>query len=177
MKYLLILLLTAATLSTTAQQKFPSLTGEKLSGDQITLPEGVNDKVSIIGMAYSKKSEDMLKTWYTPMYDKFVLKRGIFDAQYDVNMLFVPMYTGTKKAAYNVSMKKMKESNRKDLYPYLLFYKGSLEPYVSELKMENKALPYLFVVDQGGKILYQTQGFFSEKKMERIEEILDAQLD
>lgn len=177
MKYLLILYMAIATFSVTAQQQFPELTGKKLSGEQITLPEGVNDKISIIGMAYSKKSEHMLKTWYTPMYDKFVLQKGIFDFQYDVNMLFVPMYTGTKKVAHNVSMKKMTESNRKDLYPHLLFYKGSLEPYVSELKMENKALPYLFVVDQEGNILYQTQGFYSEKQMERIEEILDAQLD
>ncbi|NQX91407.1 MAG: hypothetical protein HRT74_04600 [Flavobacteriales bacterium] len=106
---------------------FPELQGETLTGDQMTIPADLSGKMSLVGMAYSKKSEDALKSWYTPMYDKFVLKRSLFDDQYDVNLLFVPMYTGAKKMAYDASIKKMKESNRKDLYPYLLFYKGGLE--------------------------------------------------
>lgn len=155
---------------------FSELQGEKLTGEQVSIPKDIGDKVSIVGMAYSKKSEATLKTWYQPMFDKFVLKRGIFDAQYDVNLLFIPMFTGSKKAAYNVSMKQMKESNREDLYPYLLFYKGDLEPYVSELEMDNKELPYLFILDENGSILYSTKGLFNEKKMEEIEAVLDARL-
>ena len=125
-------------------------------------------------MAYSKKSEDILKGWYEPMFNKFVLKRGIMDHLYDVNFFFIPMYTGAKKMAYEISMDKMRESNRKDLYPYLLFYKGELEPYVSVLKMEEKELPYLFIIDRDGKVLYRTKGLYSEKKMEEIEAILDS---
>ncbi len=155
---------------------FPELQGEKLTGEQLTIPKDIGNKVSIVGMAYSKKSEATLKTWYQPMFDKFVLKRGIFDAQYDVNLLFIPMFTGGKKAAYNVSIKKMKESNREDLYPYLLFYKGDLEPYVSTLEMDNKELPYLFILDEEGEILYSTKGLFNEKKMSEIETVLDARL-
>lgn len=154
---------------------FPELQGEKLTGEQLTIPADLNDKVSIVGMAYSKKSEASLKSWYQTMFDKFVLKRGIFDDQYDVNLLFVPMFTGGKKAAYNASMNKMKESNREDLYPYLLFYKGGLEPYVSTLEMENKDQAYLFIIDQEGKILYSTKGLFQERKMEEIEAILDEE--
>ena len=74
-------------------------------------------------------------------------------------------------------MKKMKESNRKDLHPYFLFYKGTLEKHLTDLKVVNKDIPYLFVIDQNGNILYDTEGFLNEKKMERIEEVLDARLD
>lgn len=172
-------LLTAAALSVAPvakDQLFPALQGETLEGNKITVPTDTGGKVTIVGMSYSKKAEGTLKTWYQPMYDKFVLKRGMFDSQYDVNFFFVPMFTGGKKVAYNQAIKQMKESNREDLYPYLLFYKGDLEPYKTELGMDEKNLPYLFVLDEEGKIVYQTKGLYNEKKMEKIEEVLDARL-
>lgn len=173
-KTYLIFLLALGLTNAVSGQNFPHLEGEKLTGEMIVLPQGVGDKVSLIGMAYSKKSEATLKTWYQPLYNKFVLKRGIWDRNYDVNLLFVPMFTGAKKMAYASSISKMKESNRQDLYPHLIFYKGELKPYLTLLGMEDKALPYLFLVDQEGKILFSTKGLYSDKKMERIEEILDA---
>lgn len=153
---------------------FPELPGQTLDNREIIVPTDTKDKLTIVGMAYSKKSEDILKGWYEPMFNKFVLKRGIMDHLYDVNFFFIPMYTGAKKMAYEISMDKMRESNRKDLYPYLLFYKGELEPYVSVLKMEEKELPYLFIIDREGNVLYRTKGLYSEKKMEEIEAILDS---
>lgn len=165
-------------LTSSAQEggMFTDLPGETLDRKEITLPESTTGKVTLVGLAYSKKAEETLATWYTPMYDKFVLKRGIFDHLYDVNMYFVPMYTGAKKVAYETSIKKLRESNRKDLFPYILFYKGDMEPYVTELGMENKNLPYFFVLDEKGTILYATKGLYNEDKMEKIEEILDQRL-
>ena len=49
--------------------------------------------------------------------------------------------------AYNTSIKKMKESNRKDLYPYLLFYKGEMDPYVDALNMKDKNSAYLYIIE------------------------------
>ena len=153
--------------------KFPALEGEMLDGSSRTLPSYISGKLSIVGMAYSEKSEDALRTWYSPMYDKFVLKRGIFDGTYDVHLVFVPMYIGLKQVAYASTLKQLKESNRKDLYPYILFYKGELEPYGTSLSMEDKNLPYFFVLDPEGRILDKITGIFTESKMERIEKALD----
>jgi hypothetical protein len=152
---------------------FPSLAGETLEARALSIPEDCKGKITLVGMAWSKKSEEILNTWYTPMYDKFVLKRGMFDSRYDVNMFFVPMYTGMKKAAYETTLKQLRESNRKDLFPYILFYKGSMEPYEKPLKLDDEALPYFFVLDEEGKILYATSGSFSEKKMEAVEAVLE----
>lgn len=152
---------------------FPELNGETLDGASKSIPEAVMGKLTIVGMAYSGKSEDALKTWYNPMYDKFVLKRGIFDHTFDVNLVFVPMYIGLKQAAYEPTLKDLKSSNRKDLYPYLLFYKGELEPYGSILGLTDKNSPYFFVLDQDGKIVHTFSGIFTEAKMEAIEAVLD----
>lgn len=172
----LITLTCLLSLSLAAQkgQIFPDLEGETLDGKTIVVPADTKNKLTIVGMAYSKKAEDALKSWYTPMYDKFILKRGMFDDQYDVNFFFIPMYTGTKKMAYEISMNKMRESNRKDLYPYLLFYKGEMDAYLEVLNMEEKNLPYLFVIDQEGKVVYYAKGLFTDKKMEDLEEVLDS---
>ena len=178
MRIVLAVVLLSIGFSAHAQEGiiFPDLAGETLEGESTELPKSVNGKVTLVGLAYSKKAEEALLTWYTPMYDKFVLKRGIFDHLYNVNMFFVPMYTGAKKMAYETSMKKLRESNRKDLFPYILFYKGELEVYADKLKMDNKNLPYFFVLDENGKILYATKGLFNEQKMEKIEEILDERI-
>ena len=40
---------------------FPYLEGTTLSGKELVLPEDTKGKFSLIGMAYSKKSEDDLK--------------------------------------------------------------------------------------------------------------------
>lgn len=155
---------------------FPVLEGEILSGGQITLPNDT-DRPTIIGMAYSKKAEADLKTWYQPMYDTFVLKRGIFDSMYKVDLFMIPMFTGMKKAAYESSIKKLREENRKDLFPHIVFYRGSLEPYATELKMDDKNKPYLFIIDQNGRVLFSTSGAYTAKKKESIENVLDPLMD
>lgn len=158
-------------------QVFPELPGETLEQKELILPAGCAGKLTLIGLAYSKKSEDVLQTWYTPLYDKFVLKRGMFDSQYDLNLFFIPMYTGMKKAVYDATLKDLRESNRKDLFPYILFYKGSLEPYEDILKLDDPAMPYFFLLDEQGIIIHAIKGLYTEKKMEALEEILDSQAE
>ncbi len=174
-----ILLLSTCAQLALAQNNapFPSLVGETLSGQAVELPSQHTSKPTIVGMAYSKKAEDDLKSWYQPMYDTFILKRGMFDAMYDVQLFMVPMFTGMKKAAYETAIKKMREEHRKDLFPHILFYKGELEPYATDLKMSDKTLPYLFILDAQGKIVYHTSGAFTEKKKEAIESALEALMD
>jgi hypothetical protein len=158
-------------------KRFPSLSGETLESQTFSIPDSSFGKITLVGMAWSRKAEDVLTTWYTPMYDKFVLKRGIFDSRYEVNMFFVPMYTGMKKVAYDIALKQLRESNRKDLFPHILFYKGSLEPYETPLNLKDDSMPCLFVLDEEGIIIYATQGLYSDKKMEAIETILDSRLN
>lgn len=158
------------------RQPFPELEGELLEGGSIVLPN-TKDRPAVVGMAYSQKAEDDLKTWYQPMYDTFVLKRGIFDHIYNNDLYMIPMFTGTKKIAYEAAMKKMREENRPDLFPHIIFYKGSLEPFASVLRMSDKKVPYLFVIDESGTVVYATSGKFTEKKKQAIEAALEALMD
>ena len=107
-----ILICIALALGTNAQdgKDFPTLSGETLQGGEISIPESSKGKPTIVGMAYSPKAEDALRTWFNPAYDKFIIKSGMFDDMYDVNVYFIAMFTGVKQTVMNNSKKKMRKS-------------------------------------------------------------------
>ncbi|MFN8865186.1 MAG: TlpA family protein disulfide reductase [Flavobacteriales bacterium] len=170
---LIALLAGSTTLNAQIGQSFPSISGEILEGGNATLPADYAGKLTLVGMGWTRKSEEALRAWVEPLYDKFVLKRGIFDKEYDVNLCLVAMYIGLKQTAYESTMKDLRETSRKDLFPYILFYKGPLEPYDSKLGLVDKSIPYFFLLDEEGKIMHAFSGAFSETKMEKLEEALN----
>lgn len=173
------LLLISAAYVVTAQvtgKTFPDMTAETVDDKKIELPQRVKGKFTLLGLAYSKKSEDELNTWFQPVFEKFVQKQkgGLFeDFAYDVNVYFVPMFTGINAAATGTAKKKAIKNIDPNLLPYILFYKGELKPYKESLDFEKKDIPYFFVLDKEGKIIYATSGKFSKDKMEEIEEVLE----
>ncbi|HWA33947.1 MAG TPA: hypothetical protein VG737_07455, partial [Cyclobacteriaceae bacterium] len=135
----------------------------------------VKGKYTLLGLAYSKKSEDELNTWFEPVFSKFVQKAsGLMAGMgYDVNVAFVPMFTGINAAATGTAKKKALNNIDPQLLPYILFYKGELKPYKEALDFERKDIPYFFVLDPDGKIVHATSGAFSEAKMDKVEESIE----
>jgi hypothetical protein len=159
-----------------AQNTFPELTGKTLNNNQIKIPLQTNGKYSLIGIAYSKKAEDDLKTWYQPVYSAFIDQggQGIFPTDtYDINIYFIPMITGIAQGASGKIEEKMKENIDKELQPYILIYEGDIKNYRTSLKMTEKDQPYFFVLDQNGKVIYSCQGAYSKSKFEKVLEIVD----
>jgi len=176
---ILILFFLTCSFSLVAQvgTTFPQLAAETVNNDVITIPDDSGGKFTLVGMAYSKKSEDDLNTWFSPVYQKFVYKPekpGLFDSfGYDVNVYFVPMFTGVKSAAQSTAKKKALDKVDSRLFPHILFYKGELKKYKDALDFEKKDIPYFFVLDKDGVIIYATSGAFSETKLDAIEEAMD----
>lgn len=156
---------------------FPSISGETAVDKKVTIPTDTKGKFTLIGMAYSKAAEDELKTWYQPVYSTFIEKPkpGLFNESYDVNLYFIPMFTGLNQAATEVAKKKAKQGIDSKLLPYIVFYKGELKQYKEQLEFEKKDTPYFFVLDQDGKIVFATSGKYSDDKLEKIEEVLSAE--
>jgi hypothetical protein len=152
---------------------FPELKGETLDDKTISIPTDTKGKSTIICLAYSEDAEKDLKTWYEPTYDKFIAKTELMADAYDVNLYFVPMFTGVKVGAAAAAKKQMKQDVQPDLQPHLVLYKGELDAYKDKLKMDDKKKPYIFVLDKTGKIVYQTSGAYSEDKMDEIEDKLE----
>ena len=92
---------------------------------------------------------------------------------YDVNVYFVPMFTGVNAAATGTAKKKAIKNVDPQLLPYILFYKGELKKYKEALDFEKKDIPYFFVLDKTGKIVYATSGKFTEDKLDAIEDAIE----
>lgn len=154
---------------------FPEMVAETVEDKKVTLPTDVKGKFTLLGLAYSKKSEDDLRTWFEPVFGKFVQKaEGMLAGMgYDVNVYFVPMFTGINAAAEGTVKKKALKNLDPQLFPYMLFYKGELKKYKEELDFEKRDVPYFFVLNKEGKIVYATSGAYSAAKMDAIEEVIE----
>lgn len=154
---------------------FPVMEAETVEDKKVKLPDAVKGKYTLLGLAYSKKSEDELNSWFQPIFQKFIQKNtGVFESfGYDVNVYFVPIFSGINAAATGTAKKKAIKNVDPNLLPYILFYKGDVKPYKEALDFEKKDVPYFFVLDKTGKILYATSGKFTQKKMDEIEGVLE----
>lgn len=154
---------------------FPDMEAETVEDKKVKLPQDVTGKFTLLGLAYSKKSEDELNTWFQPVFEKFIQKtNGLMSGfGYDVNVYFVPMFTGVNAAATGTAKRKALKNIDPELLPFILFYKGELKPYKEALDFEKKDIPYFYVLDAKGKIVYATSGRYLETKMDEIEAVLE----
>ena len=152
-------------------QEFPELEGENLNHEQVLIPNDIQGKHTLIGLAFSKKSEKYLNQWFDPVYQQLIAppKEGsLFAFSYDVNVYFIPMLTGAKRPAYKEVMKRVEKDVDAQLHPNILFYKGSLNSYKDALKIKDKNLPYFYLLDKTGKIIYATSGSYNPRKLQSI---------
>lgn len=183
MKHILLALVTLTMLSASAVAQlvgtaFPTIEAETVEDKIITLPEDAQDRITLVAMAYSKKAEKDLNSWLSPLFNTFVQQKvsdgGLFGSfAYDVDVYIVPMFTGIKAAAEGTAKRKAAKNLDARLIPYVLFYKGKLKPYKKALEFDKKDVPYLFLLDGSGNIVYATSGGYSSKKMSAIEEKVD----
>jgi hypothetical protein len=174
----LLIFATVLTLRAMAQvtgKMFPAMEVETVEDKKVNLPQDVKGKYTLLGLAYSKKSEDELNSWFQPVFEKYIQKtKGLLAGfTYDVNVYFVPMFTGINAAATGTAKRKALKNIDPQLLPYVLFYKGELKPYKEVLEFDKKDVPYFFVLDPTGKIVHATIGKYTEDKMDEIESVIE----
>jgi hypothetical protein len=159
---------------------FPEMVCESYSGSEVKLPADTKGKFTLLAFAFSNDAETDLRTWINPIYNKFISKTDQSQADvfavggdYDVNLYFVPMFTGFNKLTSKASKDKIKSHTDKELHKYLLFYDGG-KTYRDELEFKKRDIPYFFVLDKEGKVVYTTSGKFDEKKLEKIVDIIEG---
>jgi hypothetical protein len=181
MKFKLVFLFLFGSSMAMAQvgTKFPPMEAETLSNQMLDLPDALAGKYTIIGLAYTKKSEDDLTTWFSPAYNQFMRKpdkTNIFATDYDINLFFIPMFTGHKTVAYKSVMDKIKETVDQQLHKHVLFYKGSIKDYKEALNFKGRDEPYFFLLNDEGEIIWMTSGAYSTQKMQEVVDHLDEAL-
>lgn len=166
----LIILLPIITIAQTG--KFPSVETEKLNGDIIQVPDEFIGSYTLIGIGTSKRAEEDLRTWQVPVYNKFIAKTGLMDDMYNVDVCFLPLFTGLAKTAKNKVVKKLKEQNESVVYDHLYIYSGPREPFKA-FGIDEKETPYFFLVDKEGFVAWKGEGRFRQSYFDEIEAILN----
>ena len=174
---ILILVVLLVSMISVKGKLFPSLTAETLESKNITIPKDTKGKYTLVGLAYSQRAQEDLKTWLQPVYDVFIAKPTkpvLFEDGYDVNLYLVLMFTGSNESMVGAAKKKMQELDA-ELKPHVLIYKGDIATYKEELALVEKDKPYFFVMDEEGKIVHTVSGPYSEAKMQKIEGLLEEE--
>lgn len=168
-------LLSFAAAAQVTGKMFPDMEAETVEDKRVKLPQETKGKFTLLGLAYSKKSEEELNSWFQPVFEKFIQKTSgvLAGFSYDVNVYFVPMFTGVNAAATGTAKRKALKNIDPQLLPYVLFYKGELKPYKDVLDFEKKDIPYFFVLDPEGKIVYATSGKYTDAKMDKVESAME----
>ncbi len=167
----LILSVFRISAQTPAGAVFPLMETEDLEGNEVNLPEVFQKEYALVGLARSKKAEDDLRSWQKPVYNKFVAKTGMMDAMFDVDVFFIPVFTGASKAAKGKVVKKLKENNEPLVRDHLLVFSGSSDP-LDDLGMNDKKQPYFFLIDEAGKVVWSAQGKYRQKHIDALEAVL-----
>lgn len=154
-------------------QSFPKVSTVSLEGKQIDLPRTNSSKLSVIGLAFSQKAQDDLNSWLNPIYYQFIDESGFNSMVYDVNVELLIAFTGTVKVARKKAEKKLNEATDKDLKQHVLLWSGEFDTFSSKLGIKSRKDFHLIVIDQTGKVYYQTNGKYTEKKMEALSEIVE----
>ena len=169
------LMLSIAVKAQVSGKMFPDMEAETVEDKKVKLPQETKGKFTLLGLAYSKKSEEELNSWFQPVFEKFIQKTSgvLAGFSYDVNVYFVPMFTGVNAAATGTAKRKALKNIDPQLLPYVLFYKGELKPYKDALDFEKKDIPYFFVLNPEGKIVFATSGKYTDAKMDKVESVME----
>jgi hypothetical protein len=155
-------------------KQYPSMSGQSLLNKTVNLPQ--KGKVSLVALAYSQKSEEYLKNWRKPLFDLFIQAPGTnlfeFDP-YDANIKFVVLLTGANKLGAKKVFTALEENVQPHWQEHIVVVKGkTLNDYevldLGKSKGERE-IPYFFLMDKNGKIVYATSGAYTSQKQKELE--------
>lgn len=159
-------------------KQYPSMTGDNLMKKTDNVPPR-NGKVTLVALAYSDDSEEYLKNWRQPLFDLFIKAPGtaLFDFEpYDANVKFVILLTGIKRLASGKVKSKLEENIKDHWKEHIVVVKGRTLDSFTELSLgksrDERKLPYFYLVDTKGKIVYHTTGSYTKQKQQELEDKL-----
>lgn len=152
-----------------AQAVFPEMEGETTDGTTVSLPLHSAEGYTIVALAYGKKAEPLLETWYGPAYSRLIAKNGLFASTYHAELFLVPIFVGLNRSAYGTSMNRLRKAVDPEIARRVLFVKDDVKDLINILGMTNKDIPYFFVLDKDGRILEHVSGPYSVDRLDALE--------
>ena len=154
-------------------QPISNFTGHTLNQKQLTFPLDTKGKFTILCFATSLKSQNYLQTWLDPIYQKYIAKTGIMDDAFDVNVYFIPVLKTSSRHIQENIQRQFSDNTPNELRSHVVFSDSPAEPLIAELKLSDESLPYIYLLDKNGNIIYKTSGAYTEDKFDAIDDLIE----
>ena len=150
-----------------------TIKGETAENKYVSIPGDTNGKFTILCFASSKKAQHDLETWLDPVYNKYIAKTGLMDDMFDVNVFVIPVFKGANAAIRESIKRKFRETAQQDLWPHVLFCKEGMNEIGASLGLQNDDIPYFFLLDKEGGIIYRTNGNYTDEKFDGMDDKIE----
>ncbi|MEM8901284.1 MAG: hypothetical protein AAGC85_24445 [Bacteroidota bacterium] len=148
--------------------KFPDLTVERLSREEITLPDALTQQANILALVFERESQYKVDTWA-----EFIISDH--EAKPEVSYHEIPMISSFFKLASGWIDNGMRSGINPKLHDNVATFYGDRDPYFEGLQMSDKSSIYVFILDEEGIIRYREEGMLTPEKRKGFEKVL-AQL-
>ena len=158
-----------------AQLAIPSFTGADLNEKKIDFPSDLIGKKTLIGFAFSRKSQDAIQTWAEPVYYEFIDEESLASMVYDVNVYLVIVLSKSGNTFKEKVKRELRENILEDFYPNIVLCDAERKDIKEELNIDQQDAPTIYALDAKGRIKETESGSFSMKKMERLSDHLEME--
>ncbi|SRR5690554_849217 len=154
-------------------ENFPEVTVTDLNDKEEVIPKDTKGKFTLIGVAFSEDAQRDLYSWSEPVYNEFMNENNFASLVYDPHVKLILMFGGGNQLVYNKAKEQILEGTDESLRNNVVLYKGEVKTYRKSLKMKDRKIPYFFVLDKKGKIIYAASGKYNKKTLEEVGNLIE----
>lgn len=158
-----------------AQTKLADFSGTDLNGHAVNFPKDILGKKSLVGFAFSRKSQEDLESWAQPVYDEFIDKESLASLVYDANVYLVIVFNAANASFRSRLEKELKENILVEFFSNIILCDDESKYIKTLMKIEDEDIPVLYTLDEDGRITHHTSGHYTDKKMEILSSFLEME--
>ena len=152
-KLALLLFLPVFTIQAQMGKPFPNIEVFDLNENAVSIPEDTKGKFTLVGVAFSEAAQEDLYSWSQPVFSEFMDENNMSSLVYDPNVKLILMFTGANQLAFKKAKDQITEG--------------------TDEKMKDRKIPYFFVLDKNGKVIYTAEGRYSQKALREVGNLIE----
>ncbi len=155
-------------LPTRTGEQFPTVIGRLLSGQSLTIPNELTDRVGLLIVAWDYAARVEVEEWGRILLEKYGILPGV--AVYEVAMIsgIGPLMRKAIDAA-------MARSTPGEMREHVLTVYGDLRRLRKQLEAPSRATATVFLLGRTGRLAWRMDGAPTPEKLDELREALAAQ--
>lgn len=149
--------------------QFPTMFGDLLSGDKVTLPDYFRESLSIITVVYEVDGEYMQGQIQSTQWQNFWSEELKNDG---IGFYEIPMIRKAYQWMSFLTDRSMRAGIPKNFHDNVITVYGYKESFETHFDIEETRDCFLCLVDQNGKVLFSCSGSPTDEDKERLEAVI-----